>query len=1025
MVSLNLKQKLLLLWFGSILLSLLLLTVVYLVLNQKLHHSAVQQQMVEAFDSINDQLEERNLHLVQHVRSLTSRRDIIASLSMIHNYQNPADYQPIIFDVEKKKLGGELIELLRLVDVSIVAAYDGHMRLSSFAYFDEQGHAHIGYLSYKNGAPRYYLSDSNLENYHEVETLPLWLGSGVSLESDIHYHEHVHAHGDSVIMGFHLPVVRQLQNEFEETVGLITADRLGSEFAEEVSKRTGLEFMFSVNGSGWITAEHDVQDDEDMNVLSSVDLVDGDLHDWQMIDLGEYIYGVANYPLDDGESIKFAFRVSEFQTDPTVLQQAMISVLLMNLLLLLPLGVYFLRRTVLHPLSDLVAGIESLREGDYKQLSVPPSKDELAFLTNCFNSMSSSIRRRETELQKLSLAVEQSPVSMIITNLEGDIEYVNSSFTEVTGYSPSDVIGKNTHVLQGGETPVEVYQGLWETITSGREWQGIFHNRKKNGDLIWESTRIIPIKTPDEQIINYLALNEDITQRRQVEEQLYLQSEALQAAADGIVITNNIGDIEWVNPAYEKITGYSFEDVEGKNSRILKSGLQDSDFYKQLWKCILSGRTWYGELYNKRKDGVIYLEEESITPVKDVSGEITHFVAVKRDITALRKHEEIVRQSRKLEAIGEMAGGIAHDFNNLLGIMSGNLEILKRFSGDNADMNKWIDSGLRTAKRGAALTKRLLGFSRLHAAEVKTVSVSHMLEDMRPMIEKTAGPKIGVNYGLEQDLWLTDIDAGDFEDVIINLVINAKDAMQGKGRLDISVYNEMVDEDKALYMRGSGAGDYVVLCISDSGSGISKDVQQRMFDPFYSTKEKGKGTGLGLSLVHGFVRRSHGYVDVVSEPGAGAAFYIYLPRSVKDKLKGLDSGVKDELPTGTETILVVDDEPQLVEVATIYLGDLGYRVLQATDTKQAMAFLQDSEKIDLLFSDIIMPGSMDGFDLSDAAVRLRPEIKVLLVSGYTPEDSGISKEAKKLSDQRLAKPYSKTELARRIRLVLDGEQKND
>ena len=314
MVSLNLKQKLLLLWFGSILLSLLLLTVVYLVLNQKLHHSAVQQQMIEAFDSINDQLEERNLHLVQNVRSLTSRRDIIASLSMIHNYQNPADYQPIIFDVEKKKLGGELIELLRLVDVSIVAAYDGHMRLSSFAYFDEQGHAHIGYLSYKNGAPRYYLSDSNLENYHEVETLPLWLGSGVSLESDIHYHEHVHAHGDSVIMGFHLPVVRQLQNEFEETVGLITADRLGSEFAEEVSKRTGLEFMFSVNGSGWITAEHDVQDDEDMNVLSSVDLVDGDLHDWQMIDLGEYIYGVANYPLDDGESIKFAFRVSEFQT---------------------------------------------------------------------------------------------------------------------------------------------------------------------------------------------------------------------------------------------------------------------------------------------------------------------------------------------------------------------------------------------------------------------------------------------------------------------------------------------------------------------------------------------------------------------------------------------------------------------------------------------------------------------------------------------------------------------------------------
>ena len=292
------------------------------------------------------------------------------------------------------------------------------------------------------------------------------------------------------------------------------------------------------------------------------------------------------------------------------------------------------------------------------------------------------------------------------------------------------------------------------------------------------------------------------------------------------------------------------------------------------------------------------------------------------------------------------------------------------------------------------------------------------------MIDKTAGPRVSVNYELADNLWLTDIDAGDLEDAVINLVINAKDAMQGKGRLDISVYSEMIDEAKASHLFGYSAGDYVVICVSDSGTGISKEVQQRMFDPFYSTKEKGKGTGLGLSLVHGFVRRSHGYLNVVSEPGDGATFYIYLPRSLKDKLSELDRGEKDALPTGTETILVVDDEVELIEVAVVYLSDLGYRVLQASDSKQAMALLQGSEKIDLLFSDIIMPGK-DGYELSDAALKLRPKIKILLVSGYTPEDRDLSKAARRLADRRLAKPYTKAELAQRIRWELDGEKKND
>ena len=1025
MISLKLNQKLLLFWLGSIFVSLLLFGIAFLVMSDELHQKTAREQIGEAFEILEHQLGGRDQYLLKTTSSFAERDDIIASLNMLQKYQDIEHYQSVVFDTEKKKLGLELVELLKAENVNVIMAHDGYMRLTSFAYLDVSGQIYRGYLSYENRMPKYFVSVADVEDFHQIETLPFWLKASKTDEFEKRYKKHTYINSGMIVNELHVPVMRKVKKKYGNEAGQISViEIIGNEFAENLSKYAGLVFMFSSNGEGWFSGSQGEDVDKMVSDLSNIDLSAGDIRNWKLISHNGYFYGVARHSIMGGHDLRFIFSgESDLISDMKVFQKSMILVLLVNLLLILPLGVLFLRSKVLLPVRLLVNSIKSLERGEYKKTPLLRGKDELAFLTNSLNSMASAIQLREHELQKLSLAVEQSPISMIITNLEGDIEYVNPAFTTITGYGFDEVMGKNTRFLRGEETPVEVYQELWRAISDGKEWSGILHNRKKDGDYIWVASNIIPIKSQNGEIINYLALNQNITQRRLDEERLNIQAAALHAAADGIVITDNNGAIQWVNPAYEKITGYALNEVMGNNPRILKSGCQDSSFYERLWQAILSGETWQGELYNKRKDGVIYLEEESITPVKDVSGEITHFVAIKRDITDQRKHEEIVRQSRKLEAIGEMAGGIAHDFNNLLGIMSGNLEILKRFSGDNADMNKWIDSGLKTAQRGAALTKRLLGFSRVHAAEVKTVSVTKMLEDMLTMIEKTVGPRIDVHYGLEHDLWLTDIDSGDLEDAVINLVINAKDAMQGKGRLDISVYNEMVDEDKASYMLDSSAGDHVVLCVSDSGSGIGKDVQQRMFDPFYSTKDKGKGTGLGLSLVHGFVRRSHGYIDVISESGAGTTFCLYLPRSVKDKLKNLDGGTKDVLPTGTETILVVDDEPKLVEVATIYLGDLGYRVLQATGTKQAMAFLQGSEKIDLLFSDIIMPGKMDGFDLSDAALRLRPEIKVLLVSGYTPEDSVISEQAKSLADQRLAKPYSKIELAQGVRLILDGERK--
>ena len=503
-------------------------------------------------------------------------------------------------------------------------------------------------------------------------------------------------------------------------------------------------------------------------------------------------------------------------------------------------------------------------------------------------------------------------------------------------------------------------------------------------------------------------------------------NQLIDSMVEAVITVDETGIILSFNLSAEKIFGYLAHDAIGQSIKLLIPELDKSQHDQYLANYLISVTAksiapGY-ELEGKRKNGDIFPMRMSISELPQSSNNIRRFVSSCIDISEHRKMEEAVRQSRKLDAIGEMAGGIAHDFNNLLGIISGNLEILRRFTGDNAEMNKWIDSGLKTTERGTTLTRSLLGFSRVDAGEVKTLSISHQLADMTPMIENTAGLKIKVNYNLADKLWLTDIDSGDFEDAIINLVINAKDAMQANGNIDIIAYNEVLSENKASYLLGCKAGDYVVLCVSDSGSGISQEVRQRIFDPFYSTKDKGKGTGLGLSMVHGFIRRSHGGIDVRSELGVGTTFYLYLPRSVNNKLENSGDEMKEVVPVGTETILVVDDEPQLVDVASIYLSDLGYKVLQATDTDQAMAFLQGDEKIDMLFSDIIMPGGKDGYELSGDALDLRPGIKVLLVSGYTPENDTLSTDAKHLAAMRLSKPYGRAELAQRVRLVLDEEE---
>jgi PAS domain S-box-containing protein len=387
------------------------------------------------------------------------------------------------------------------------------------------------------------------------------------------------------------------------------------------------------------------------------------------------------------------------------------------------------------------------------------------------------------------------------------------------------------------------------------------------------------------------------------------------------------------------------------------------------------------------------------------------------DITDHKQSEEALRRTQKMEAIGRLTGGISHDFNNLLSIIIGNLDILRDgFALQEAARAK-VESALKAALRGAKLTKRLLAASRQLPTAQKVSNINGVVQSMQDILARALTSEIAIETHLAPDLWLAEIDAGDLEDTVLNLAINARDAMPKGGRFAIETSNRVLDAEYAKRNPGVVPGEYVLLAVSDSGVGMSKATLDRVFEPFFTTKPAGQGTGLGLSMVYGFVKRSRGHIAIYSEVGYGTTVRIYLPRSAGSVSRTtVVFNDEEPLPRGTETILVVDDEADLRKLAVDYLADLGYRTLAAENAARALEVLDEADKIDLLFTDVLMPGGMNGYDLAQRAMQQRPGLKILLTSGFTRHstDPGMTG----LSSGLLAKPFRKTELAHRVREVL-------
>jgi PAS domain S-box-containing protein len=513
---------------------------------------------------------------------------------------------------------------------------------------------------------------------------------------------------------------------------------------------------------------------------------------------------------------------------------------------------------------------------------------------------------------------------------------------------------------------------------------------------------------------------QDITARRVADESRRLQSAALHAAADAVVITDCAGVIEWVNPAFTQITGYTVEEAVGKNPRdLIRSGKHAAAFFAEFWATILAGRRWHGEVINRRKDGSLYSEDQSVTPILDASGAITHFVAIKRDITERLQLEAQFRQAQKMESVGHLASGIAHDFNNLLTVINGLSDLILEQIAQDDPVHADVQEIRHAGDRAATLTRQLLAFSRQQILAPQVMNINTVVAGMESLLRRLLDEDIDLVVVPAPGLGSVKADPGQIEQVVANLTVNARDAMPQGGRLTIETQNVTLDENFACQDGVAVTpGPYVALVVSDSGIGMDEATRARIFEPFFTTKGPGKGTGLGLATVYGIVKQSHGFICVDSEVGRGTTCKIYLPQ-VTEAAGADQPGPTVDSTAGTETILLVEDNAGLRKLTIRLLERAGYTVLGAATGEEALSLLErQGDSAHLLLTDVVMPG-MSGRQLAEQLAQTHPGIKVLYMSGYT-SDNIVRRGVLDAQVSFLGKPFTASRLLRKVREVLDS-----
>jgi two-component system, cell cycle sensor histidine kinase and response regulator CckA len=496
---------------------------------------------------------------------------------------------------------------------------------------------------------------------------------------------------------------------------------------------------------------------------------------------------------------------------------------------------------------------------------------------------------------------------------------------------------------------------------------------------------------------------------------------AVEQAGESIVITDADGLITYVNPAFQCVTGYTLDELLGQHPRILKSGAHNQSFYKAMWATMKSGETWRGRFINKRKDGTLYHEEASISPVIDETGRVGGYVAVKRDITRETDLEQQFHAAQRMESVGQLASGIAHDFNNLLAAILGNVELLEETIGKNETAQKQLTVVRQAATRATTLTRQLLAFSRRQVLQPQVINVNDVITETVTMLGRVLGDNIRVITQLESKLERVHADAGQLQQTILNLAVNARDAMPKGGTLTIETANVALTEEYRGRHDVVQPGEYVLLSVTDSGTGMTPQVQDRIFEPFYTTKPKGQGTGLGLATVYGIVKQSGGYIWLYSEMGKGTIFKIYFPRTDRSsRPQESIEGPKVTKPSAklTGTVLLVEDDPIVRELVRAFLEETGLTVLEASSAEDALLrTFRPGFQPRLLVTDHVLPGK-DGVSLALELLACFPALRIILMSGYT--EHGLPDPQSLDGAEFLTKPFSRHELQERVASLLQG-----
>jgi len=484
--------------------------------------------------------------------------------------------------------------------------------------------------------------------------------------------------------------------------------------------------------------------------------------------------------------------------------------------------------------------------------------------------------------------------------------------------------------------------------------------------------------------------------------------------------------IVFVNRAFLSMTGYTPDEILGTNCRFLQGPGTDRSTVSALAEAIANRREFTTEILNYRKDGSSFWNALFVSPVYNKNKQLVYFFASQLDVSRRRDAELALAQAQKMEALGQLTGGISHDFNNLLQVISGHLEIAKRRiqSGKDADsVLGSVGSATEAVKRAATLTQQLLAFARKQRLEGRPINLNATAESIRAMMEETLNDRIQLQLDLDDDLGNCQVDPTQLEAAIINIITNARDAMPDGGKVTIQTSNVHVTGADVVAFGGLQPGQYVAISITDTGEGIPPELIKQVVNPFFTTKPEGKGTGLGLSMVYGFAKQSGGTVSIYSEVGVGTTVRLYFPATGKPM--NVPAHPAEDRPGergGTESVLVVDDRQEVADLAGAMLESLGYQVEIATDAAQALARLDHKTSPlvpDLVFSDVLMPGGMNGFMLAREIRRRNPRIAILLTTGYAG-DGNISDVSEGAEFDVLKKPYGMSDLARRVRIALEG-----